>query len=90
MTPRDLVTTILSQGPASSTLALEMRLIFRVLRDNLHVIELKDGGRVSDLSDMRALCLECVEVLTPQPTCIQGRGPKTLRPEQPRNWSETT
>jgi hypothetical protein len=87
MTTRELLSTILAQGPSPSpTIALEIRLIFRTLRDNLHLVKLRDGARICDLSDMRALCLELVEELTPV-TCMR-RGPSMLRAEQPRDWNE--
>jgi hypothetical protein len=66
------------------------------------VLKLADGTGVRDASDMRRLLEELAEALRPPidelPSVLPARdrlrlcsrGPKTLRPEQPRNWNETT
>lgn len=90
MTPRELIAEILTQGPsASPTLALECRLIFRVLRDRAHAIVLADGAGLVDGTDFVQLFRELVEELTPPTTCIR-RGPAVHRQAQARNWGDTT
>lgn len=77
-----------------------------LLGEAIPLLKLSDGTGVKDASDMRKLLEELAEALNPPilladtPTIaslpardhlrLSGRGPKTLRPEQPRNWTETT
>ncbi|MGH9505268.1 MAG: hypothetical protein ACRD20_20635 [Terriglobales bacterium] len=68
------------------------------------VLKLSDGTGVRDASDFRKLLEELAEALNPpiveaefnsnlparDHLRLSGRGSKTLRQEQPRNWNETT
>jgi hypothetical protein len=70
MTSREWLADILSQGPRSELLPLELRLVFRQLHDNLPLLTLRNGSNLRDVSDVMELCREMIDLLTP---------PKTLR-----------
>lgn len=56
---------LLSQGPHSDSMQLELRLIFRQLHDSLTAIQLGDGGPIRDVSDFREFCREIIVHLSP-------------------------
>lgn len=85
MTSRELLDEILAQGPRSDALALECRIIFRILVDNLYRAQLSEGGLLRDISDVRAFLQELVDELAPHQKPAASVGPRlTLRQEQPR------
>jgi len=65
MTSREWLADILSQGPRSEFLPLELRLIFRQLHDNLPMLKLRNGAHVRDVPDVMELCREMIDLLSP-------------------------
>ena len=65
MTSREWLADILSQGPRSDLLPLELRMMFRQLHDNLPLLKLRNGSNLRDVSDMMELCREMIDLLTP-------------------------
>ena len=65
MTSREWLADILSQGPRSELLPLELRMIFRQLHDNLPYLKLRNGASVRDVPDVLELCREMIDHLSP-------------------------
>ena len=65
MTSREWLADILSQGPRSELLPLELRMMFRQLHDNLPLLKLRNGSHVRDVPDVMELCREMIDLLTP-------------------------
>lgn len=66
MDSRKLLDVILSQGPASDTLPLELRRAFFKLHDHLPEIQLRNGETVRDVADVMELFRELVDHLQPE------------------------
>lgn len=73
MNARRLLDLIISQGPTSPTLPLELRRAFFKLHDHLPEIELRNGERVRDVADVMELFREMIDHLAPD--SISFRGP---------------
>jgi hypothetical protein len=63
MTSRELLDELLSRGPSSPNLPLELQRLFYQLHEALPSLELRDGACLSDLSDFMEFCRELMEEL---------------------------
>ena len=64
MTASEFVTELLAQGPSSPNLALELRLVFRLLRDRMRELTVQpDQHFLTEVGDFADFAGECVEAL---------------------------
>lgn len=66
MDSHQLLDLILSQGPASPSLPLELRRAFFKLHDHLPELKLRNGERIRDVADVMELCREMIDHLQPE------------------------